>query len=147
MSTLTTTVDKWHDYTMGKPWKQPWKNGKGKYDYGKDKGGKDKGGKDQQLWKGYDKGGKGKYGKPWNKGKGGTGKRWLLQLQLHLRKTGRLPLWERKRQRQRRKPQGPPLPSNYNNDWKGKKGGKGKGGKTSDIVCYYCGKPGHTSDK
>eukprot|EP00971_Amphidinium_carterae_P188872 3749507-Amphidinium_carterae.1 len=37
-------------------------------------------------------------------------------------------------------PKGPPLPSNqyYN---------KGKGGKRSEIVCYYCGKPGHTSDK
>eukprot|EP00971_Amphidinium_carterae_P163714 3245945-Amphidinium_carterae.1 len=27
------------------------------------------------------------------------------------------------------------------------KGSKGKGGKRNDIVCYYCGKPGHTSDK
>eukprot|EP00971_Amphidinium_carterae_P297697 5914783-Amphidinium_carterae.1 len=34
------------------------------------------------------------------------------------------------------KPQGPPLPTNY--DWnKGKKGGKGKGGKRTDVVCYY----------
>eukprot|EP00971_Amphidinium_carterae_P204007 4048321-Amphidinium_carterae.2 len=35
---------------------------------------------------------------------------------------------------------GPPLPTGqyYN---------KGKGGKQSDIACYYCGKPGHTSDK
>eukprot|EP00971_Amphidinium_carterae_P296547 5891136-Amphidinium_carterae.1 len=49
------------------PWKQPWKNGKGKYDYSKGKDdGKGKGGKDQN---GYDKGGKGKYGKPWSKGK------------------------------------------------------------------------------
>eukprot|EP00971_Amphidinium_carterae_P077434 1529843-Amphidinium_carterae.1 len=36
-----------------------------------------------------------------------------------------------------------PLPSNYNDYRKGKKGGEGD----NYIVCYFCGKPGHTSDK
>eukprot|EP00971_Amphidinium_carterae_P116828 2313869-Amphidinium_carterae.2 len=40
--------------------------------------------------------------------------------------------------------QGPPLPSN---PYSKGKGSKGKGRKRTDIVCYYCGKPGHTSDK
>eukprot|EP00971_Amphidinium_carterae_P135206 2679747-Amphidinium_carterae.1 len=43
------------------------------------------------------------------------------------------------------KPKGPPVPSNDSDYWKGKNGGRGKGDK--NIICYYCGKPGHTSDK
>eukprot|EP00971_Amphidinium_carterae_P163400 3239976-Amphidinium_carterae.1 len=111
-------------------------------DYAKGKGGKDY--PQQQPWKGYGKGGKGKYGKqPYYekgkaKGKGGY---------YNYGKPKGYNYGKGKDKGNGGKPKGPPLPSNYNNDWKGKKGGKGKGGKYTDIVRYYCGKPGHTSDK
>eukprot|EP00971_Amphidinium_carterae_P022971 453259-Amphidinium_carterae.1 len=134
-----------------KPWppwkkKQPWKNGygKGKYDYDTGKGGKDKGGKDLYN-KGYDKGRKGKgrgYGKPWyGKPKGGKGDKGYYNYNYGKPKGY---YGKGKDKGDGGKPKGPPLPSNYN-DWKGKKGGKGKGDK--NIICYFCGKTGHTSDK
>eukprot|EP00971_Amphidinium_carterae_P044542 875925-Amphidinium_carterae.2 len=111
-----------------KPWppwkkKQPWKYGKG----GKDKGGKD-------TWKGYDwKGrkGKGRGGKPWKgKGKGDKG--------YYNYNYGGKPKGyyngKGKDKGDGGKPKGPPLPSNYISDWKGKKAGKGKGDK--NIICY-----------
>eukprot|EP00971_Amphidinium_carterae_P019373 381502-Amphidinium_carterae.1 len=44
------------------------------------------------------------------------------------------------KERERKGNKGPPIPP-----YKGKS--KGQGGKRNDTVCYYCGKPGHTSDK
>eukprot|EP00971_Amphidinium_carterae_P345485 6486472-Amphidinium_carterae.1 len=132
------------------PWKrQPWKNGhgKGKYDYDKAKGGKDKGGKDNPWKGGYDKGRKGKgrgYGKPWSKGKG-KGDKGYNNYNYGYGKPKGYDYRKGKDKGDGGKPKGPPLPSNYGNDWKGKKAGKGKGDKY--IVCYYCGKPGYTSDK
>eukprot|EP00971_Amphidinium_carterae_P052488 1033254-Amphidinium_carterae.1 len=128
---------------LGKP-KKPWKPWKGK---GKDdknnkgkywKGGK---GKDYQQpykpWKGKGKGGKygGKsyYQKGKSKGKGNYD---------YQPKGGYYNYKKSKGKGKGDTPKGPPLPTGqyYNR-------GQGKEGKQSDIVCYYCGKPGHTSDK
>eukprot|EP00971_Amphidinium_carterae_P017864 352049-Amphidinium_carterae.1 len=113
-----------------KPWK-PWKprkgEGKGK-DYGKDKGGKD----NYQPWKGYDKGGIGKNGKSYyNKGKG---------------KGATTTAKERTKATEETFKDRHYHPTTTTTG-KERKEEKEKGGKNTDIVCYYCGKPGHTSDK
>eukprot|EP00971_Amphidinium_carterae_P201163 3992027-Amphidinium_carterae.3 len=94
----------------------------------------------------YHKGeGKGKYGsRPYNvkgKGKGYKG------YNNYIRPKGRYNNYGRgkgKGKGSKRKPSynnHPPLPP-----YKGKGSTKGKG-RGTNIVCYYCGKPGHTSDK
>eukprot|EP00971_Amphidinium_carterae_P126392 2503983-Amphidinium_carterae.1 len=135
----------------GKPWKGKGKDKdkKGKSDYYNQQ--KEKGSEYQQPqqpyqpWKGKGKGGK--YGQRpyYSKSKGK--RRGYNNYTNYSRPKGSYYNYRKGNGKGKgNKSQGPPSPP-PNAYGKGRGSSKGKGGKRTDIMCYYCGKPGHTSDK